>query len=69
MLVDKNWTPTDTGRINLIEELEVQWWCDRFGCTEVALRSAVSKVGPTADSVERELKQAAKAAFNNTGED
>ena len=69
MLVDKNRTPTDTSRINIREEWEVQWWCDRFSCTEVALRAAVEKVGPTAKSVERELKQAAKAAFKNTGED
>jgi hypothetical protein len=69
MLVDKNRTPTDTSRVNLGEEWEVRWWCDRFGCTEVALRTAVGKVGPSADSVERQLKEAAKAAFKNTGED
>ncbi|MGZ5093388.1 MAG: DUF3606 domain-containing protein [Burkholderiales bacterium] len=69
MLVDKNRTPTDTSRVNLAEEWEVHWWCDRFGCTEVALRTAVDKVGPSADSVERQLKEAAKAAFKNTGED
>jgi hypothetical protein len=69
MLVDKNRTPTDASRVNLSEEWEVRWWCDRFGCTEVALRRAIGKVGPTAADVERELKEAAKVAFKNTGED
>ena len=69
MLVDKDRAPTDPSRVNLAEAWEVQYWCTRFGCTEVALRSAVKEVGPTAASVERQLKQAAKQAFKNTGED
>ena len=69
MLVDKNRTPSDTSRVNLREEWEVQWWCSRLSCTEVALRTTVDKVGPSAESVERELKEAAKLAYKNTGEE
>jgi hypothetical protein len=69
MLVDKDRTPTDTKSVDLEEDWEATWWCDRFGCTEVELRNAVRKVGPSAADVELELKQAAKQAFKNTGED
>lgn len=67
MLVDKN-APADTGRVNLNEEWEVRWWCDRFGCTEMALRGAVDRVGNRAGDVERQLRDAAKKSFQNTGE-
>lgn len=69
MLVDKDRTPQDTGRVSLAEEWEILWWCDRFGCTEVALRRAVDEVGPTAAAVEARLTEAARKAFKNTGED
>ena len=69
MLADKDRVPADSSRVNLAEEWEVRWWCDRFGCTEVALRRAVGVVGPTAADIERNLKDAAKQALGNTGED
>ena len=69
MLVDKDRTPADTNRVELEEDWEVRWWCDRFGCTEVELRDAVRKVGPSTEDVEVELRQAGKQAFKNTGED
>ena len=62
-------TPGDTSRVNLGEEWEVRWWCDRFGCTEVALRRAVDEAGPSAAAIERKLKEAGKEALKNTGED
>ena len=61
--------PGDTSRVNMTESWEVQYWCTRFGCTEVELRDAVSSVGPSAAEVERQIRQAGKAAFRNTGED
>jgi hypothetical protein len=69
VLADKNRSPSDPTRVNLVEEWEVQYWCTRFGCTEVALRRAVKEGGPDAAAVERKLKEAAKVAFKNTGED
>jgi hypothetical protein len=69
MLVDKGRVPSDTTQVSLEEDWEVRWWCDQFGCTEVALRNAVRKAGPSAEDVQRELKAAGKQAFTNTGED
>ena len=69
MLVDKDRSPADPARVTLAEEWEVRWWCDRFGCTEVALRRAVDEAGPSAADVERKLKAAGREAFKNTGED
>ncbi|MGZ8212797.1 MAG: DUF3606 domain-containing protein [Burkholderiales bacterium] len=69
MLVDKDRVPADTSRVNLAEEWEIRWWCDRFGCTEVALRRAVDTAGPEAARVEHTLKEAGHKALQNTGED
>ena len=69
MLTGAGRTPGDTSRINLQEEWEVRWWCDKFGCTEVALRNAVGTVGPSAAEVERNIRDAARQSFKNTGED
>ena len=69
MSVGKNRPPADTSRVKLAEEWEVRWWCDRFGCSEVALRRAVDAAGPSAADVERKLREAARESFKNTGED
>jgi len=69
MLVNKDLSPADPRRVNLAEEWEVRWWCDKWGCTEVALRRAVEDVGPAAADVERKLTGAAKQVLKNTGED
>ena len=69
MLADKDRVPADTSRVNLAEEWELRWWCDRFSCTESALRRAVAAAGPTAATVELNLGAAAKQALGNTGED
>ncbi len=69
MLVDKDRAPADSSRINLGEEWEIQWWCTKFGCTEIALRRAVDIAGPSAADIEREIKKAGKEAMKNTGED
>ena len=69
MLADKQRSPSDLSRVNLSEEWEVRWWCDHFGCTEIALRGAVTSVGNSKADVERKLREAQKEAFKNTGED
>ena len=69
MLVNKDLSPADPRRVNLAEEWEVRWWCDKFGCTEVALRRAYDTVGPNAAEVERKLRDAKKEVLKNTGED
>jgi hypothetical protein len=69
MPADMNRKPSDLNRVSLAEEWEVRWWCDRFGCTEVALRRAVDTAGPTAADIERHLREAGREALKNTGED
>jgi hypothetical protein len=54
--------PQDSKRINLSEEYEVDYWCERFGCTEAELRYAAQKVGPLVDDVKDELKVGGKQA-------
>ena len=69
MLADRQRSPSDLSRVNLSEEWEIRWWCDHFGCTEIALRNAVNNVGDSAGNVERKLKEAQKEVFKNMGED
>jgi Protein of unknown function (DUF3606) len=45
----------DRTRINLSEDYEVRYWCEKFGVTEDELRSAVRRVGNSAKAVESEL--------------
>jgi hypothetical protein len=35
----------DRNRINLNEDYEVQYWCEKFGVSPEQLRQAVQKVG------------------------
>ena len=46
----------DRTRISLSEDYEVRDWSQKFGVSEERLRSAVAKVGNTAEDVERELR-------------
>lgn len=50
--------PQDSSRVNLEQDYERRYWCERFGCTEDQLRRAVAKVGSSADAVGRELGNA-----------
>ena len=49
--------PQDSSKINVNEEWEVRFWCDKFGCTKEKLISAVKAVGVSADAVEKYLKK------------
>jgi hypothetical protein len=69
MLVDKDRTPSDPTRVSLTEEWEVRYWCDKFGCSEVALRNAVQDAGTRVEDVARRLGKDAKEVFKHTGED
>lgn len=48
--------PDDAKRINIHEDYEVRYWCNKFGCTPEELRRAVNTVGVMADAVERHLR-------------
>lgn len=69
MLVDKERTPSDLTRVGLAEEWEIRYWCARFNVGVDELRVCVMEVGPRVEDVERRLKEAARKAFDKTGED
>lgn len=47
--------PADRALIDLDDRREINWWCKRFGCSELQLRAAVDKVGNSAAKVEQLL--------------
>lgn len=47
--------PQDASKISLTEKWEIDYWCEKFGCTEQQLRNAVKAVGHGADAVKRHL--------------
>lgn len=49
----KNSGPQDRSRVNMTEDWEVQWWCQKWGITAAQLKEAVAKVGPMADKIAR----------------
>jgi len=44
-------------QIDIQNELEIQYWSHRFGCTKEQLVSAVNKVGQSPVKVARELEK------------
>lgn len=58
MADDKSKTrPQDALRVNVHEDYEVRYWCEKYGCTAEELKAAVAKVGVMAADVEKELKR------------
>lgn len=49
--------PRDANRVNVNEAWEREYWTEKFGCTDAALRDCVSRVGPMKDDVQRCLAQ------------
>jgi hypothetical protein len=47
--------PQYVQRVTIDDDLEVKYWCKKFGCTANQLRVAVAKVGVMVKSVEKEL--------------
>lgn len=48
--------PQDASRVNVNEPYEVNYWCNKFGCSAAELRAAVAKAGVSATAVEKQLK-------------
>jgi hypothetical protein len=48
--------PRDRSRVNVYEDWEVSWWCDKWGCTREELKDAVDAVGVMALDVEAWLR-------------
>ena len=47
--------PQDAARINVHQDWEVRYWCDKLHTTPARLRQAVKQVGPMAKDVRRHL--------------
>ena len=53
---------TDRNRINTWQPREINYWTKELGCTPDQLKTAVLRVGPSADAVRRYLgRDGAKA--------
>ncbi|OLD57222.1 MAG: DUF3606 domain-containing protein [Acidobacteria bacterium 13_1_40CM_2_56_5] len=51
--------PQDRTKINVHEKYELDYWTKKFGVSPDELRDAVSRVGTSAEAVERELNRSA----------
>jgi hypothetical protein len=49
-------THQDRSRINLSEDYEVRYWCERFELSEDELRAAVKRVGNSATAIDNEIR-------------
>jgi len=50
-----SFTPLDPGRINSMDPIELQHWCNEFKCTETELKSAIAAVGEHVTPVREHL--------------
>lgn len=50
----------DRARVSLGENWEVDYWTNRFNCSEEELKQAVDQVGNSADAVEEYFNQQGK---------
>ena len=48
--------PLDPGRINSMDPVELEYWCQELDCTEAELKDAVFKVGEHVTTVRAELE-------------
>ena len=53
----KKTAPQDAQRVNVHEDYEVKYWCNKFRCTPDQLKAAVKKAGVMAKDVETELRR------------
>lgn len=47
----------DRSRVSVNDPAEVTYWCQKFGCSETQLRTAVKMVGVTVSKVRAHLAQ------------
>lgn len=47
--------PEDPTKINVNQQWEINYWCEKFGVSETRLRQAVSAVGPMVSAVKKYL--------------
>ena len=51
----KRRVPEDPTKININQPWEVEYWCNKLGCSEARLREAVQAVGPLVKDVKKYL--------------
>ncbi|WP_042880140.1 DUF3606 domain-containing protein [Cupriavidus necator] len=49
--------PLDPGRVNLMDPLEVQYWCHELGCSQDDLEHAVDAAGDHIAAVRAQLEE------------
>jgi hypothetical protein len=65
---DKSKTrPQDAQRVNVNEDYEVRYWCEKFGCSPEQLRKAVEEAGVMVADVEKKLGSGGAAAGRDAG--
>ena len=52
---EQDFQPLDPGRVNVMDPIELQYWCREFDCTETALKEAVGQVGEHVTAVREHL--------------
>jgi hypothetical protein len=47
----------DPGRVELMDPMDIDYWCRQFGCTETQIRDVVAAVGSHVTAVREELQR------------
>lgn len=58
----KDFRPLDPGRINVMDPIELRYWCSELHCTETELEDAVTAVGEHIAAVRERLEAGAGGA-------
>jgi hypothetical protein len=54
----KHFRPLDPGRINMMDPVELRYWCAELRCSEAQLEDAVARVGEHVAAVRQVLEDA-----------
>ena len=50
-------SPKDRSKVNVSDASEVTYWCQKLGCSETQLRTAVKVVGVTPNKVRAHINE------------
>ena len=53
----KGFEPIDPGRVNPMDPIEMDYWCDQFGCDLSQLNAAIMRVGEHVTEIRQELNR------------
>jgi len=62
----KDFRPVDPGRVNMMDPMEVLYWCADLNCTEAELDDAVTQVGEHISAVRDHLETLAAMSARKT---